>query len=95
MDVFQREQAFVCRYGPRHSFVFTLQVRVEVQYEDRDHAFYDHEDDRWFGAEMASAKVADEVEVEILVDVDRKTGTVRGAKFLTQEVSIFGPSDWT
>ena len=72
----------------------TLQVRVEVQYEDREHAFYDREDDRWFGAEIASAKVADEIEVEILVDVDRKTGTVRGAKFLTQEVSIFGPSDW-
>jgi hypothetical protein len=72
----------------------TLQVRVEVQYEDRDHAIYDRDDDRWFGSEIASAEVDDEIEVEILVDVDRQTGTVREAKVLTQEVSIFGPSEW-
>jgi hypothetical protein len=71
-----------------------LKVRVEVQYEDLDHAFYDREDDRWFGAETASTKVDDEIDVEILVDVDRKIGTVREAKVLTQEVSITGPSDW-
>jgi hypothetical protein len=71
-----------------------LQVRVEVEYEDREHAIYDREDDRWFGAEAASAKVDDEIELEILVDVDRKSGTVREAKVLSQEVSIFGPSDW-
>jgi hypothetical protein len=72
----------------------TLQVRVEVQYEDFDHAVYDREDDRWFGAEIASTEVDDKIEVEILVQVERKTGTVREAKVLTEEVSISGPSDW-
>ncbi len=71
-----------------------VKVRVEVQYEDRDEAIYDREDDRWFGAEIASTEVDDEVEIEILVEVERKIGAVREAKVLTQEVSIFGPSDW-
>jgi hypothetical protein len=72
----------------------TVKVRVEVQYEDRDHAIYDREDDLWFGAEIASTEVDDEIDIEILVEVERKTGTVREAKVLTPEVSIDGPSDW-
>jgi hypothetical protein len=71
----------------------TLQVRVEVQYEDFDHAIYDREDDRWFGAESASTEVDDEVDLEILVQVERNTGTVREAKVLTEEVGISGPFD--
>ena len=71
-----------------------LKVRVEVQYEDRDEAIYDREDDRWFGAETASTEVDDEIDVEILVEVERETGTVREARILTQEVNIYGPSDW-
>lgn len=71
-----------------------VKVRVEVQYEDRDSAIYDREDDRWFGAEIASTEVDDEIEIEILVEVERKTGTVREAKILTDEVSIYGLSDW-
>jgi hypothetical protein len=70
-----------------------LRVRVEVGFEDREHAIYDREDDRWFGAEIASTKIDDAIEVEILVDVDRRTGTVREAKVLTQEVEVTGPSD--
>ena len=69
-------------------------VRVEVQYEDRDSAFYDREDDRWFGAEIASTEVDDEIDIEILVEVERRTGAVHDAKILTQEVSIYGPSEW-
>jgi hypothetical protein len=70
-----------------------LKVRVEVQYEDRDEAIYDSEDDRWFGAETTSTEVDDEIDVEILVEVERETGIVREARVLTQEVSINGPSD--
>jgi hypothetical protein len=71
-----------------------VKVRVEVQYEDRDHAFYDREDDRWYGAEIASTKIDDEIDIETLVEVERGTATVREAKILTQEVSIHGPSHW-
>jgi hypothetical protein len=70
-----------------------LKVRVEVQYEDRDGAIYDGEDDRWFGAETTSTEVDDEIDVEILVEVERETGIVREARVLNQEVSINGPSD--
>jgi PIN domain len=71
-----------------------VKVRVEVQYENRDDAIYDREDDRWFGAEIASTEVDDEIDIEILVEVERQTGTVREAKVLTQEVSIYGPSEF-
>jgi hypothetical protein len=69
-----------------------LNVRVEVQYEDYDHAIYDREDDRWFGAETASTKVDDEIDVRILVEIERQSGVVREAKVLNDEVSIYGPS---
>jgi hypothetical protein len=71
-----------------------VKVRVEVQYEDRDHAIYDREDDRWFGTEIASTEVEDEIDIEVLAEVERKTGAVSEAKVLTEEVSINGPSDW-
>jgi hypothetical protein len=71
-----------------------VKVRVEVQYEDRDGAFYDREDGRWFGAEIASTKMEDEVDVEVLVEVDRPTGLIREGKVLTSELSIYGPSEY-
>jgi hypothetical protein len=71
-----------------------LKVRVDVQYKDLDEAIYDREDDRWFGAETASTEVDDEVEIKILVEVDRKSGVVCEVKILTPEVNIRGPSDW-
>jgi hypothetical protein len=73
-----------------------VKVRVEVQYENRDEASYDREDDRWVGAppEIASTEVDDEIDIAVLVEVERKTGSVREAKVLTQEVRIYGPSGW-
>lgn len=71
-----------------------IKVRVEVQYEDRESAMYDHEDDRWVGAEVASTDVEEEVEIEVLVGVDGRTNNVVEAKILTQEIDVFGPSDW-
>jgi PIN domain len=71
-----------------------VKVRVEVQYENRDGAIYDREDDRWIGTEIASTEVEEEIQIEVLVEVERMNGTVREAKVLTQEVSIYGPSDW-
>jgi hypothetical protein len=71
-----------------------LKVLVEIQYEDRDHAFFDKEDGRWFGAEIGSTKVEDEIEVEVLVEIERGTGIVREARVLNEEVSINGSADW-
>ncbi len=71
-----------------------LRVRVEVQYENRDEAMYDREDDRWIGAETASTEVEDEIDVEVLVEVERISGIAREAKVLTGEVLINGPSDF-
>ena len=71
-----------------------VKVRVEVQYDDRDSAFYDREDDRWFGAEAAAVEVEDEAEIEILVEIDRTSGEVMGGKLLTSEIGISGPSDY-
>lgn len=68
-------------------------VRVEIQYEDRDDAHYDREDDRWFGVESGTTKLDEEIRLEVLVDLERATGAVIEAKVLTPEVSIHGPSD--
>jgi PIN domain len=72
----------------------TVKVRVEVQFEDRDSAFYDREDDRWFGVENASTKVEDEVDVEVLVEVSRNSGEVVSAKVLTGEIEVSGRSGY-
>ena len=72
----------------------TVKVRVEVQFDDRDSAVYDREDDRWLGVENASTEVEDEVNVEVLVEVSRTSGEVVSAKVLTGEIEVFGPSDY-
>lgn len=70
-------------------------VKVEVQYEDREDAIYDREDDRWFGAESASTNVEEEVRLEVLVELERAKGHVLEAKVLTPEVTIYGgPTDY-
>ena len=71
-----------------------VQVRVEVEFEDRDNAIYDREEGRWFGGENASTQVEDEVDVEVLADVSRTSGEVIGGKVLTSEIDISGPSGY-
>ena len=67
---------------------------MEVQFEDYDSAIYDREDDHWYGVENGSTKVEDDVDVEIVVEANRVSGEVVGAKVLTNEIGVFGPSDW-
>ena len=69
-----------------------INVKVEVQYEDREDALYDREDDVWFGAVSASTTVEEEVRLEVLVDLERARGAVLEAKVLTPEVTIYGPA---
>ncbi|HEV7352245.1 MAG TPA: PIN domain-containing protein [Brevundimonas sp.] len=71
-----------------------VRVKVEVQYEDREDAIYDREDDVWFGAESGSTEVEEEVRLEVLVDLDRARGAVLEARILTPEVTIYGPSEY-
>jgi hypothetical protein len=72
----------------------TARVRVEVQFEDYDSATYDREDDHWYGVENGSTRVEDDVNVEIVVEVNRVSGEVVSAKVLTNEIGVFGPSDY-
>lgn len=67
-----------------------VKVSVEVQYEDREDAIFDREDHVWFGAESASTDVEEEVRLDILIDVERASGTVVEAKILTPEISVYG-----
>ena len=67
---------------------------MEVQFEDRDSAVYDREDDRWFGVENASTEVEDVVNVEVWVEVNRASGEVVDAEVVTAEIEVFGPSDY-
>ena len=71
-----------------------VRVSVEVQYEDREDAIYDREDDVWFGVDSGSTEVKEEVRLEVLVDLDRARGAVLEARILTPEVTIYGPSEY-
>ncbi len=71
-----------------------VSVKVEVQYEDRENASYDREDGVWFGAESGSTEVEEEVQLEVLVDLDRARGAVLEARILTPEVTIHGPFEY-
>jgi hypothetical protein len=72
----------------------TAEVQVEIQYEDRDGAIYDREDDRYYGAENASVYIEEEVEIEVFVEIDRASGEVVDGKVLTSEIDISEPSDY-
>ncbi|MYZ47295.1 PIN domain-containing protein [Propylenella binzhouense] len=71
----------------------TIKVSVEVQYEDRDSAFYDREDGVWIGAEDAAMEVEDKAEVAVLVEIDRASGEVVGGELLTSEIRVSGSYD--
>lgn len=71
-----------------------ISVQVQIQYEDRNLAFYDKEDDRWYGSEAASRDIEADIDLSVLVDIERATGQVCDGKILTNEVSIIGPSEW-
>lgn len=71
-----------------------VSVKVEVQYEDRHSAIYDREDDLWFGAEIASTDIEDEIDIEVLVEIERETGIVSEAKLLTNEARVSEHYDW-
>ena len=70
-------------------------VRVEVQFEDRDSAVYDREDDRWFGVENASTEIEDVVDVDVWVEANRASGEVVDAKVVTAEIKCSGPQTTT
>ncbi|CAN5156079.1 hypothetical protein BH10PSE4_BH10PSE4_46700 [soil metagenome] len=53
---------------------FDVTLVVELVYEDRSDAFYDREEDAWFGAETAETQVVNDVKVKLLVDVDAVSG---------------------
>jgi hypothetical protein len=63
-------------------------VQVDVQYEDHDEAMYDNEDGRWYGTQIASTQIEDDIELEILVELERNSGTLLEATLLTQEATI-------
>lgn len=69
-------------------------VSVEVQYEDRRDAFYDKEDDVWFGAETTSADIESSVDFEVFVELERGSGKVRECRVLNREVAISERSRW-
>jgi hypothetical protein len=80
----------------RISMILYLLVRVlvEVKYEDREGAMYDREDGRWFGSENTHTQVEDEIDVQMVIDVDRRSGSVREGKIITTDATIYGRSEW-
>lgn len=63
-------------------------ARVEVQFEDRSEAFYDREDDRWYGVASGSAEVETEVVLPVFVELETPNGRIKELRVLEREVEV-------
>lgn len=63
------------RYGVIVDFV--QPILAQVDFEDRELAFYDKEDDSYFGAESATAELEADVEVRMFVEITASGEVVR------------------
>ena len=72
------------------SVILTIKLiaQVEVQYEDLEHAIYDKEDGRWFGAETTSTEITSEIEIEMVAEIDRGNGSIIDSDIITHEVRV-------
>jgi hypothetical protein len=71
---------------------FEVDIIADIDFEDRDLAFYDKEDDRYYGAEPASAEVESEAELRMFVEVDGEGAIIR-SEMLTRDIDIHGGQD--
>jgi hypothetical protein len=69
---------------------FDIDIQADVDFEDRDLAFYDKEDDRYYGAETASTEIEAEADLKMFVEVDT-VGKVVRSEMLTRDIDI---QDW-
>ncbi len=53
---------------------YDVTLDIDLVYEDRSNAFYDRDDDTWFGAETAETQIVNDVKVKLLVDADTEAG---------------------
>ena len=69
---------------------FNIKLTADVEFEDRELAFYDKDDDRYYGAEVASTEVESETDLNMFIEVDA-AGTVIRSEMLTRDIEII---DW-
>lgn len=69
---------------------FNIALIAEVDFEDRELAFYDKDDDRYYGAEPASTDVETETELKMFVEVDAAGAVIR-SEMLSRNIEI---TDW-
>lgn len=69
---------------------FDINIEADVDFEDRELAFYDKEDDSYYGAESASAEVESEAGLKMFVEVDA-TGKIIRSEMLTRDIEVY---DW-
>jgi hypothetical protein len=85
----------VWRGSKRLTFIVTADVEVtlDVSFADRSLAMYDREDDRWFGATHGRAERLSNIEVEVLLEVNSRTGEFLSSELVNTEIQFFDEPD--
>lgn len=73
----------------RHGLVleFNLPIQVDVDFEDRELAFYDKEDDRYYGAENASTEIDSQTALKMFVEID-DLGAIIRSEILSGDIEV-------
>ena len=61
---------------------------IQVDYEDRSSATYDHEEDVYFGAETDQAEIEDDPTIRVFAKIRRSPAEVHSLRILTNEVDV-------
>jgi hypothetical protein len=69
----------------------TVPLEVTVQYEDRSHALYDKEDDRWHLTEQETMEFEDEPLVRMYIEFERPDMTVAEMNLTTTDLHLSEP----
>ena len=74
-----------------------LEVRtpllIQVSYEDRSFAFYDKEEDSYFGGETADAEIESTPVIRVFAKLLRNPARVAGLQIITGEVHVGDEAD--
>ena len=66
----------------------TIPLKITIDYEDQTSAFYDKEDDRYYGGEAAEAEIEAEPVIRVFAKLTRKPTGVSSVQLMTSEFDV-------
>lgn len=71
----------------------TVPLKIMIDYEDRSEAYYDTEDDVYFGVEAAGAEIEEEPTIRVFVKLSRKPVRISSVQLITSEFDVYDTYD--